>query len=61
MVSSLRVVLFFLYTGQITFAPPGLVAKGTYKWGNAGDFSATAKSVYLAADKVLRAPSPLLG
>ena len=57
---SLRAVLIFLYTKEITFTSPSSATDGAGKSENAQEFSASAKSVYLAADKVLRIPSLLL-
>ncbi|KAF9649446.1 hypothetical protein BDM02DRAFT_3113878 [Thelephora ganbajun] len=48
---TLRAVLFFLYTGEITFVSPISATKNAYKSGNGKEFCASAKSVYLAADK----------
>ena len=62
MCPSLRAVLFYLYTGEITFASPNSdAAKGTCKSVNAKELSASAGSVYMAADKVLGIHSLLLG
>jgi hypothetical protein len=49
---SLRAVLFFLYTGEITFTSQSPSAKRPCKLANAKEFCASAKSIYLAADKV---------
>ncbi|KAF9781707.1 hypothetical protein BJ322DRAFT_1077750 [Thelephora terrestris] len=48
---TLRAVLFFLYTGEITFAHPSAVGNRAQKSADARDFSASAKSIYLTADK----------
>ena len=61
MCPSLKAVLFYLYTGEITFTSPRSASKLPCKSANADEFSASAKSVYLAADKVLGIHSPLLG
>jgi hypothetical protein len=53
-------VLFFLYTGEISFTSPSSAAKNAHRSINAKEFSASAKSVYLAADKVPRTLVPLL-
>jgi len=52
---SLGAVLFYVYTGEITFASPSSTVKGTHKSVSEKElcFNASAKSVYLAADKVL--------
>jgi hypothetical protein len=47
-------VLYFLYNGEITFTSQSSALRGAYKSGNGKDFCASAKSVYLAADKVPR-------